>query len=105
MTGFTNDICANRHGGNPESVAAFNKCDRQSQRENVYDAIRNAGAIGLTRDELAVVWTRPDYSPLSSVSARFTELFAAERIVKVGRRSTRAGCMAAVYVTPDWGSK
>jgi hypothetical protein len=87
-----NDLCANRHGGNEQSVAAFAKGNRGQQRERVYNAIVES-PNGLTCDELAAQWgvSRHRLSP------RFSELKAQYRIWVCGQRKTPAGGFAGVH--------
>lgn len=89
------DPTANYHGGNPFSVAAHAaaKEGKDALRRAVYDLIA-AASEGLTCDEVEVVLGRSH----QSVSARITELKAQGRIVVAGRRPTRTGSPAAVYV-------
>jgi len=90
------DICAKKHGGNPESAEAH-KAIRGSihaQREQVYAVIKqwtNRG--GITVDEYA----ESRRTTPNAISGRFSELARDGRIVKAGRRKTRSGCSAAVW--------
>jgi hypothetical protein len=78
------DICEAKHRGNSESVAASG--DKDAQRERVFDAIAASGDDGLTCDEL------------SAISGRFSELKKDGLIEMRGRRQTRSGSLAGVYV-------
>ncbi len=82
------DVCAARHKGNPESLAANERaeCTKARQRRNVYEAVCAAG--DLTCRDLANAWG----VGMNVISGRFTELKAAGMIVKTG---VRDGC--AVY--------
>lgn len=93
--GGAQDICQNRHRGNPLSVKAFETVrDRLSQAQaRVYVAIKNAGERGATNSELCVVL---GLTP-NQVSPRLTELYVAGRIDKIGTRLTRSRCSAAVW--------
>lgn len=90
------DICERRHRGNSESAKAQAQRRHKSaeQRARVLAAIESAGASGLTVDELAARWG----VGANVVSGRFSELKAADRIVKHGTRKTRAGNSAGVFV-------
>lgn len=92
--GYVQDICERKHGGNPESAAAFDATTTAMQREKVLKAIMAAGDAGLTVDELAAAW---DTTP-NAVSGRFTELKKENWIVKRGTRKTRSGKAAGVWV-------
>lgn len=89
------DVCARRHRGSPESRAA--NLDRRAhaaeQRARVHRAIIDAGAHGITADELAERWK---VGP-NAISGRFTELCASGVIVASGHRLTRAGSRARVW--------
>ena len=51
------DICERKHGGNPQSIAAYGTGkSKEAQRWRVLEAIRDAGDRGLTCDELAAQW-------------------------------------------------
>ena len=87
------DICASRHRGSPESVAAnkrasFTKLD---DREAVFAEVDSSGQHGVTLKEVARKWGRD----MNQISGRFTELRRDKRITKTTRR--REGC--AVYIT------
>jgi hypothetical protein len=84
------DICANRHKGNPESVAAnpLGKVKTLQHglilhelKVNHYTAEELEGLTGIGR---------------SSVSARCSELLALGEIMRVGRRLTKSGKQASV---------
>jgi len=84
------DVCRNRHGGAPESVAAniqgMRGGRRRRMREDVFAAIREAGLEGITCKELAELWG----VGMNVISGRFTELKLDQRIVKCGRRDGSA---------------
>ena len=96
---MSQDITANRHRGNPESVAAQKSRNRSAaqQRARVLEEIRRAKTLGLSSDELATKWG----VGVNVVSGRFSELKAGNRIVKIGTRPTRLGRQAAVYVATE----
>lgn len=88
------DVCARKHGGNSESKAAFDSVSEHLSESQhlVYKHIRWAG--GLTVDELSdAMGTTPN-----AVSGRVTELRIKGKIKKRGKRKTRSGCSAAVWV-------
>jgi len=94
---FVEDITANYHGGNPQSVQA-NKIahkGRVSARQQIMDLLCNPlSEAGLTCEELEVL------SGLShqTCSARLSELRREGKIkIVVGTRKTRSGSPAAVY--------
>lgn len=78
------DICANRHQGNAQSMAAFQRVleSMPEQRANVARAIRHAGSHGLTCKELAERWG----CGMNAISGRFSELKAKGLVEKVGTR-------------------
>ncbi len=92
------DITSNRHGGNAESVAAFQSIkDRlPAQRKEVLHWItvytKAHSGRGLTVDELAEVMHKTP----NAISGRVSELKRDGRIYKAGTRLTRSGCKAAV---------
>lgn len=87
------DPCARKHGGNENSVAAMPK-DAERQIARVMAAIQRSGSFGMTCDEVAVeLGTTPN-----AVSGRFTTLSARGWIVANGKRNTRSGHAATVWV-------
>lgn len=97
------DICANRHGGNPQSKAANCRVGytKAEQRRHVLTFIQVRGALGATTDEVAAGMGKPP----NAVSGRLTELKAAGLIVKCGTRRTRSGCSAGVFVDASFAGK
>lgn len=95
FTDNVRDICAGRHGGNPQSAAAFERIAETLSvaRAEVYRMITLAGSSGLTADELSA----KTGIPVNALSGRFTELKADDLIHKVGTRPTRSGGTAAAY--------
>lgn len=89
------DPTANFHGGNPFSEAAHEdaKETKEVLRWKVYSLIE-ASPDGLTCDEVEIAIRRTH----QTVSARITELKAEGRLIVVGRRPTRSGSTAGVYV-------
>lgn len=88
------DITAARHGGNPHSTAAAASIDKAAIRAKVLAVIAAAGDTGRTSDEAEQALDMPH----QTVSARFTELAASGAIQRAGRRPTRSGRTAAVWV-------
>lgn len=88
------DVCAYRHGGNPESRAAFEaiKETLSEFQMDVLAAIMRS-TNGMTADDLCVAF---DKLP-NTISPRVTELRMKGKIFKDGTRPTRSGCKAAVW--------
>lgn len=87
------DICANHHGDNPESLAAAATTHAARDRKLVLDQLRHAGTRGMTCDELEQVLNLRH----QTCSARCSELKRDGIVVTNGqRRKTRTGCNAAV---------
>ena len=88
------DVCAGRHKGNPQSVAANNKNAgrRIKQRHEVFSAVYNAGADGITCRELAKQWE----VGMNVISGRFSELKFLKLIRPAGRRDDCAVYVASV---------
>ena len=93
------DITQNKHGGNEESILAFekNKGSRDNQRREIFDIVALMGAYGVTTDEIVHGF---DYA-IQTVSARMSELKRDGMIVKIGRRKTRSGSTAGVFVVAE----
>ena len=99
----TKDICSNRHGGNPESRAAFNKISGHTaaQEAEILSLLASfPGGLISEQIEDALSLGR------SSVSARISELKRRGLVGlkdigdgKYERRRTRSGCTAAVVVS------
>ena len=90
------DICKNRHGGNPQSVQANWRVQKERDRDAVLNLVAEAGEAGRTLDEVAAIMD----VGANRISGRFTELRKAGRLMTTGStRKTRTGCPAAVYVT------
>jgi len=88
------DVCRNRHRGAEESVGAFERLDTTRSRVAVFEALKHAGSFGATCNEVAELFgTTPN-----AISGRFTELKARGLIRKAGRRLTKSGNWAGVYV-------
>ena len=89
------DICARKHGGNPESQGAFQAIkDRLTGMQLVVlGLIQRSGEHGMTCDEISKELGRGE----NVYSGRITELKIAGKITKCGRRPTRSGCTASVW--------
>lgn len=79
------DVCATRHGGNPESIAANkrNAATKGDQRAAVLCACQRVN--GVTCRELAEEWG----VGMNQISGRFSELKQTGEIWKIGVRN---GC-------------
>lgn len=88
-----NDICQNRHGGNPESVKANRKARKGADRVKKLILAALAGTGGSSCEGVESL------TGLShqTCSARISELKRDGRIVKCGTTKTRSGSTAAVY--------
>jgi len=94
------DLTSNRHGGNAESAAAYERAAESGavtrDRERVLAAVKLAGNVGTTCKELAGAWG----VDMNAVSGRFTELCSTHWIKRKtdadGRVVRRDGC--AVWV-------
>lgn len=94
---YTNtDVCQNRHGGNAESVAAYEagKAKHPKKRQLVLDHIASRGHQGATSHEIAQAlgWG------LNAVSPRLSELKKKKIIEKSG---TRGGAAVHVLVASE----
>ena len=89
------DICANRHKGNPESVAAFQsiKDKLRSGQESVLREIARTPS-GLTAEEIADRLN----TTVNCVSGRCAELKRLGKVRKAGTRPVRSGHSAAILV-------
>jgi predicted ArsR family transcriptional regulator len=104
------DICARKHRGSPESIAAFGRIEGHIAREQalVFSTLARH-KDGLTAQEVEEILELS----CCSVSARMAELKKSGAIVRklAGidqdgrpvylRRRTRSGCSAGVYVVKE----
>lgn len=91
------DVCANKHGGNAQSVAAQEQHGhrRVSQRARVWAFIYSRGEEGATCEEIEIALSMHR----STCSARVSELKNDGLVKESGRtRNTRTGTPAAVLV-------
>lgn len=86
-----NDICANRHCGNSESVAANRKTNKQR------DAERIMRLLGCHNDLTCQEASDIIQMPYTTASARFSDLKRDGRIEPTERRRTRSGCTAMAW--------
>ena len=85
------DVCANKHGGNEESVAAFHAGDKTARRAFVYKLLTERGPA--TADELVALTGLTH----NEISPRISELKRDGWAYDTGeRRKTRKNCNAAV---------
>lgn len=86
------DICAGKHGGNPNSAAA-NPTDeaKGNMRSRIVEAIRSHGRLSL--EQLCDLFAK---SP-NALSGRLSELKRDGVIVQVANRVNRNGANEAVY--------
>ena len=90
------DICANRHGGNENSVAAHKSTNAARDRARILAFIEQAGERGATCHEVVKGLDIKH----QTASARIAELRHGDpaMIRVIGRRETDTGSTAAVYV-------
>lgn len=82
---YRRDICANRHGGNANSVAANMRVNKQRDREVIFQLIKDSGLSGVTmKDACAALNKLPN-----EISGRFSELKKAGLVYVNG---SREGC-------------
>lgn len=95
--GAAADVCARKHKGNPNSVAAFESVSKRlnESQNRIWNCIKDAGERGRTNDEICIVL---GLYP-NEVSGRITELYLANRIEEIGKRLTRRKCSASVWRT------
>jgi hypothetical protein len=69
---MSSDVCNRKHGGDPESVAAFNSLGeyRHLLRDQVLGVIANAGDIGATCEDVCEALKKEKFA----VSGRISEL-------------------------------
>jgi len=88
------DITKNYHKGNRFSQQAHKKfvSKAASYREQILKIVKNGGGITCEEIEDITGWKH------QTVSARISELKRDNRIQVLGKRKTKSGCYAAVYV-------
>lgn len=85
------DICANRHGGDAESVAANARTNKERDEAKILELLRMWGDF--TCQEASEFLEMP----YTTASARFSELKSAGLIEPTTRRKTRSGCTAMAW--------
>jgi hypothetical protein len=89
------DICANKHGGNPNSRAANRRTDKAKGEARVYAHIWSFGLRGITRDRCEIDLNMGR----STVTARVADMKKRGTVIDTDRKEpTRTGCMAALVV-------
>ena len=89
-----NDVCRNRHRGNPESTQAFETAVKHrvtEQQQRVLKCLRDRPE-GLIAEEIAGILG----VTVNMISGRCSELKRDGKIYKSGTRKTRSGCSAAI---------
>jgi DNA-binding transcriptional ArsR family regulator len=97
------DICAANHGGNENSIEAHNGIipAKLKLHRGIMAAIKLRGNSGMTVDELEIALSLPH----QTASARMSELKSAGLIVQVGKRKTRTGSNAGVWILSRQGEE
>src|SRR6185437_8177730 len=89
------DICANKHGDNPESVSANQQIasHKRNLQAKVYELILSRGSAGVTSHEICALLGMK----LQTVSARCAELKAQHVIQSNGERRNGAAVLVSRY--------
>jgi len=93
------DICKNRHGGNPESVAAHDSLGdvKTVQKYQVLQFVHAQAVRGATTEEVSVALGMP----IQTASARMADLKAYGMLEATNeRRPTMSGRSARVIIHP-----
>lgn len=85
------DICANRHGGNAESVAANRGTNKKRDAARILAALEYIGACACDEVEVLLCMSH------QTCSARFADLKKAGLIEPTNRRKTRSGRWAMAW--------
>ena len=85
------DICANRHGGNDESVAANRGTNKFKDSQRILWLMYVSG--DQTCEEASIALDMP----YTTARARFSDLKRAKLIEPTVRRKTRSGCTAMAW--------
>jgi hypothetical protein len=98
--GLPFDVCRNRHGGNEESVKAYQGTlsNKDKDLANILEFIRSKGHLGATSDECGIALG----IYVQTCSARCSELTAKGHVLKKGVRETSRGSAAAVLVAKEF---
>lgn len=93
------DICANRHGGNENSVAANKAISplKSESRRKVLDFIASRGQSGATSEEISIGLNLP----INKISGRCSELKKFNLVIISGKRLTKSGLYADVLVARE----
>lgn len=86
------DVCASRHGGNPESAEAHESV--KPSKTQLHRLILATLGNGMTCEEI----DRQLGLKHQTASARISELRAQDAVTIIGRRATSSGRWASVYV-------
>lgn len=88
------DICRRKHGGDPASVEAHRRTNKEDRYAAILEHLEKAALHGRTLDELShLLGVHPN-----QISGRITELRVAGRIRRTDeRRQTETGSWASVY--------
>jgi len=87
------DVTANKHGGNPNSVAAYAKGSARHECErDAILAILHRHPFGLTSKEIGEMVEKP----LHAISGRFSELKQSGKIYGTGERRKGAEVLVTV---------
>lgn len=99
MGPLTNDITSNYHQMNIFSVAAHGSLVRSKSRlrSQVLDYIKEQGELGATSEEVEIGLSLSH----QTASARMTELKALGKVYLAGKRSTKSGRSAGVWVVSE----
>lgn len=91
------DITRNYHKGNPQSVEANKRTDKERDAARIYAYVFSLGMYGATSDEVDVaLWGGVAHQ---TASARFSEMKRDGDLVPIGTfRKTRKNCNAEVHV-------
>ncbi len=89
------DHCRHKHGGAETSVEAFERLTPHLPKAQMdaLEAVRLAGDVGLTLDELADQVGKPKHA----ISGRISELLASNRIEVIGKRRNKGGNKCRIY--------
>lgn len=98
--GLPFDVCRRRHGGNEESVKAYQATLSNKEKDlfNILEFIRSKGKLGATSDECGIALG----IYVQTCSARCSELKAKGYVAKIGTRETTRGSPAAVLVAKEF---
>ena len=87
-----NDVCRNYHRGNEFSEMANRRLNKKIIVGRIMDLIRNSGGLICEEIEDALGLKH------QTASARISELKKQGKLIVIGKRKTRSGCLAGVYI-------